>query len=97
MSTNIVIPSLSDWTESCISAIYNVQPGISALDNFLEKDALIIVNGKTISRSDLAKELQCEKFLEVSAIVTFNNIVEVPTDKSAPAQVTYLYSHSNVK
>ena len=90
MSTNIVIPSLSKWTESCISAIYNVQPGINALDNFLEKDAVITVNGKMISYSDLAKELLYEKFFETGAFVKFHNIVEIPADKSAPVSVIYL-------
>jgi hypothetical protein len=98
MSTNIVLLPLSNWTESHITAIYSAttQPETSnALDNFLEKNAVLTVNGKTISRSDLTKELQSEKFLEIGASVTFNNIVEVPADKSAPVLVIYLYFHSN--
>ena len=100
MSTDIVLLSLSKWTESHITAIYNAttQPATSsALDSFLEKDADITVNGKKISGSDLAKELQSEKFLEAGASITFNNIVEVPADKSAPVLVIYLYFHSNFR
>ena len=94
MSTNIVLLSLSNWTESHISAIYNAtsQTNTSnALDNFLSKDAVIIVNGKKISRPDLTKELQSEKFLEVGASVTFLNIVEVPADESAPVEVIVFF------
>ena len=93
MSTNIVLPSLSKWTEEHISAIYTStsQPDTSnALDNFLSKDAVITVNGEKISRVDLTKGLQTEKFLEAGAIVTFNNIVEVPDDKDDPIKVIYL-------
>ena len=96
MSTDIVLLSLSNWTESHISAIYKAttqSDTSNALDNFLEKNADITVNGKKISRDDFGKELQSEKFLEVGAIVTFNNIVEVPADKSAPVLVNYLYFH----
>ena len=96
MSTDIVLLSLSNWTESHISAIYKAttqSDTSNALDNFLEKNADITVNGKKISRDDFGKELQSEKFLEVGAIVTFNNIVEVPADKSAPVLVIYLYFH----
>jgi len=89
MSTNIVLPSLSNWTETHISAIYKAtsQTATSnALDNFLSKDAVIVVNGKKTSRTDLSKELQSEKFFEVGASVTFLGVVEVPADKDAPVE-----------
>ena len=96
--TDIVIPPLDMWTKSSITAIYNAttqSATTNALDNFLEPEAVITVNGKKISRSDLVKELQIEKFFEVGASITFHNIVEVPADKSAPAQVIYFYFSFN--
>jgi hypothetical protein len=98
MSTNIVLLSLSKWTESHITAIYNATSQIAttnALDNFLSTDAVIIVNGKKISRADLTKDLQSEKFFEVGAFVTFLGVVEVPADKAAPVEVIGLYFHLN--
>lgn len=96
MSTNIVLPSLSNWLEGHISAIYNAKSQTdtsNALDSLLSKDAVIIVNGKKISRADFTNELQSEKFLEVGASITFLNIVEVPANKSAPVEVIgYLFS-----
>jgi len=89
MSTNIVLPTLSKWTEDHVSAIYTStsQPDTTnALDNFLSKNVVIKVNGKEISRTDLTKELQTEKFLEAGAIVSFNNVVEVPDDKKDPVK-----------
>ena len=94
MSTNIVLLSLSNWTESHISAIYQATSQAatsSALDNFLSKNVDIIVNGKDIPRAEFTNELQTEKFLEAGASVTFANILEVPADKAAPVQVIYLY------
>ena len=92
MSTNIVLPSLSKWTENHISAIYQANSQTSnALNNFLSKDAVITVNGKKISHTELAKEFQNEKYLEAAAFVTFANIVEVPADKTSPILVIYLY------
>ena len=93
MSTNIVLLSLSNWTESHISAIYKATSQAdtsNAIDNFLSKDALITFNGKTISRTDFSAQLQSEKFLEEGATVTFLNIVEVPADKQSPVLVIYL-------
>ena len=98
MSSNIVLLSLSNWTESHIKAIYNATSQTdtsTALDNFLSKDAVIVVNGKKISSTDLSKELQSEKFLEVGASVDFLNILEVPADKTAPVKVSCLYFYSN--
>ena len=98
MSSNAVLLSLSNWTESHITAIYNATSQTdtsSALDNFLSKDAVVVVNGKKISSVDLTKELQSEKFLEAGASVTFLNIVEVPANKTAPVEVIGLNSQLN--
>jgi hypothetical protein len=98
MSANIVLPSLSNWTENHISAIYKATSQTdtsNALDDFLSKDAVITANGEKISRTDLTKDLQSEKFLELGASVTFVNIVEVPADKAAPLKVISLYFHSD--
>ena len=95
--TGTVILPLSMWTQSNIKGLYHATTQSATnniLDNFLEKDAVITVNGKNISRSDLVKELQIEKFFEVGASITFHNIVEVPADKSAPAQVICFYFRS---
>lgn len=98
MSSDIVLLSLTKWTESHITAIYQaISPtdNANALDSFLSKDAVLTVNGKNTSRTDLTKELQGEKFLEAGAEVTFVNILEVPADQAAPVEVIYLYSRSN--
>jgi len=89
MSANIVLPSLSNWTKNHISAIYQAtsQSATSdALDNFLSKDAIITANGKKISRTNLTKDLQSEKFLELGASLSFAGIVEVPADNTSRVQ-----------
>ena len=86
----IVLPSLSNWTESHISAIYNATSqadASNAIDNFLLKHAVIVVNGKKIHRADFIKELQSKKFLEVVASVKFLGIVEVPANEGNPVEV----------
>lgn len=104
MTTDIVLLSLSNWTESHITAIYKATSQTdtsNALDNFLSKDAVLIVNGKEISRTDLTNELQSEKFLEVGDSITFSGIVEVPTNKTAPVEVIwsflFIFFHSKFR
>ena len=82
--------SLTQWTESRFNAIYEPGPPsetIKALDNFLSKDVTITVNGQPSSRDDVLKSLGHEKGLEAGFELTFDNTVEVPTNKSKPAEV----------
>ena len=86
----IVLPSLSAWTESRITAIYNATSQAdtsSAIDNFLSKDAVIIVNGKKNNRADFLNVLESEKFLEVGASVKFLGMVEVAASEASPVEV----------
>jgi hypothetical protein len=94
MSTDIDLPSLSKWTESHITAIYNADSDtatIEALDNFLSKHAVIIVNGENTSHDDLAKELQSEKIFEIGDFVRFLGVVEVPANNADSVEVIGRY------
>ena len=95
MSTDVVLPSLSNWTENLITAIYNATSAQTAnvLDSFLSKYAVIRFNGKDISRDDLIKELQGENLLEVEVSIKFLGIVEVSDNKDVPLDVIGLYFH----
>ena len=92
----IVLLSLSAWTESHITAIYNATSQAdtsNAIDNFLSKDAVTIVNGKKINRDDFLNVLESEKFLEAGASIKFLGIVEVPANEASPVEVIgFLFS-----
>ena len=90
--------SLTQWTESHFNAIYTPAypwETIKAIDNFLSKDVVITVNGHASSRIGVLINLGLEKGLESAFELTFVNTVEVPTDKSKPAEVIDLQFHSN--
>ncbi|KAF8153942.1 hypothetical protein B0H34DRAFT_676825 [Crassisporium funariophilum] len=82
MSTNIVLPTLTQWTKNHLTAIFEATSAsdlTTAIDAFLSKSATITVNGASISRDDFTKQLQTEKFDEAGASVAFAGTVEVPT------------------
>ncbi|KIK09657.1 hypothetical protein K443DRAFT_393298 [Laccaria amethystina LaAM-08-1] len=87
MTTDIVLPSLSQWTKNHLTAIFQATTASAldtALDAFLFKDAVITVNGRTISRTEFTNLLSGEKFDETHASVSFAGAVEVPTDPKSP-------------
>ena len=98
MSTAIVLPTLTQWAEGHITTINkatNDKDLSHALDDFLSKNATIIVNGVHISCAEYEKQLQGEKFQEIDATVSFLSVVQVHVDKDKPFDVSsttmYLY------
>ncbi|OBZ74503.1 hypothetical protein A0H81_05157 [Grifola frondosa] len=87
MTSNIVLPSLPNFVEQHITAIFNAKTA-EDFDNAFEacfsKHVSVTVNGKHISRDECKKQLQGEKTGETSAEVTFNNIVAVPAGDDQP-------------
>lgn len=82
--TAIVLPNLTQWAEGHITAINqatNEKALTSALDDFLSKDATIVVNGVQVSRAEFQQQVFDEKFLETGATVSFLGAVQVPADK----------------
>lgn len=91
MSTAIVLPTLTQWTENHITAIINAtnqQDLTNAIDAFLSKNATIVVNGVEISRAEFKKQLQLEKFDEAGAAISFVGAIQVPADKDKPFDVS---------
>jgi hypothetical protein len=94
MSTAVALPRilpLTQWTEDHIRAIIkatNEKDLTSAIDDFLSKNATIVVNGIQISRAEYEKQLQGEKFEETGATISFVGAVEVPADKDKPIDVS---------
>ena len=91
MSTAIVLPTLTQWTENHITAIINAtnqKDLTSAVDAFLSKDATIVINGIQISHAEFEKQLQLEKFDEAGATTAFVGAVQVPADKDKPFDVS---------
>ncbi|KIM41970.1 hypothetical protein M413DRAFT_71471 [Hebeloma cylindrosporum] len=87
MSTAILAPTLTQWTENHVTAIIqatNEQDLTSAIDAFLAKDATIVINGAKLSRAEFQKQLQTEKFDEAGATISFVGAVQVPADKDKP-------------
>ncbi|GBE87226.1 hypothetical protein SCP_1004730 [Sparassis crispa] len=90
MSTDIVLLSLINWTESLLTAILNATTEATfneAFDAFLSQDVHITVNGKHVTREQYKKQLSSEKWTERTsdpASVAFEGAVEVPADKNEP-------------
>lgn len=81
MSTNIVLPTLTQWVENHVTAIIQSQTQAdlqTAVDAFLSKNATIVVNGAQISQAQFVTQLAGETFDEESATVTFTASVAVP-------------------
>jgi len=90
MSSNIVLPTLTQWTKNHITAIIqatNQTDLNSAIDAFLWKNATIVVNGAKISRAEFVNQVQIEKFDEAGAAISFTASVQVPTDENKPFDV----------
>ncbi|OCH84339.1 hypothetical protein OBBRIDRAFT_741754 [Obba rivulosa] len=87
MTAIIVLPSLTNWAEQHVQAIFNATSQSdfdSAFDNFLARDAKVTVNGKHISRDQYKTRLQAENPIEVQVSLTFDGAVEVPTNQNEP-------------
>ena len=86
MSEAIILPSLSQWTKNHLTTIIQATTP-SALDAslnaFLFKDAVITVNGCTISRYEFTTQLRSEKFAETKAFISFAGAIEVPADPTS--------------
>ena len=92
--TTATVPSLITYVESHIIAMYNATSETdtsNVIDKFLSKNATIKVNGKNVYRTDLIKELQSDKFLEVGASVKFMGCIAVPANEANPNDVIGLY------
>jgi hypothetical protein len=96
MSTDIVLPSLVDWTEGQLSSIIkasNQTDFDEAFDDFFANHVQITVNGSHVSREHYKKQLQSEGALnQQSATVTFNAAVGVPKNQDEPDQVIFCVS-----
>lgn len=91
MPTNIVLPSLTNWTEQHLTTIFqatNQTDFTSAVNAFLSDKVAITVNGVSVSRADFVNQISAEKFDEQSATVTFAGAVEVPADSNNPITVS---------
>jgi predicted benzoate:H+ symporter BenE len=87
MTSQIVLPTLTQWTKNHITAIIQATKQTdlnSAIDAFLSKDATIVVNGAKISRAEFVNQVQIEKFDEAGAAISFAASIEVPTDTTKP-------------
>ncbi|PPQ83922.1 hypothetical protein CVT25_000667 [Psilocybe cyanescens] len=87
MSTAIVLPTLTKWTEQHLTSIFQAQSDAdltSALNTFLSDKAVITVNGKQISRAEYVDQIQSAKFREASASISFAGAVQAPADPDQP-------------
>ncbi|KZT18604.1 hypothetical protein NEOLEDRAFT_1079790, partial [Neolentinus lepideus HHB14362 ss-1] len=86
---SIVPPSLTQWTEEHLSAIFEAttaQDFEQAFDSFIAPDAVITVNDISTSVAQYKQQLHGEGFLEASATVKYDGAVEVPSDANAPTK-----------
>lgn len=87
MTANIVLPTLTNWTEQHLTSIFQAtaQADLNdAFDAFISEDASITINGQKTSRDDYMRQLKIEKVLEASASMKFLGTVEVPVDNANP-------------
>ncbi|KAF7795749.1 hypothetical protein EIP86_006916 [Pleurotus ostreatoroseus] len=86
-SRRIVLPTLSNWAEQHITALFKTtdeQTFDELFDNTFLKDAKIIVNGHHLSREQYRKQLLSAKGLEEGAQVAYTGAVEVPDNADQP-------------
>lgn len=99
MSSNIVLPSLTKWTQQHLSAIIQATSKSSfaeAFDNFFARECNITVNGVHLSRDQYRQQLELESVSANSGAafsdLKFDGAVEVPSNKNASVEVA-VYSH----
>ncbi|KAF8963250.1 hypothetical protein BDZ97DRAFT_1821273 [Flammula alnicola] len=86
-SSDIVLLSLTKWTEQHITALVNANTNAdleAAVDSFISKNVVIELNGANITRDAFTKSLEANLANRVSANVTYNASVEVPTNPQSP-------------
>ncbi|KAI0338586.1 hypothetical protein BDW22DRAFT_1337653 [Trametopsis cervina] len=85
MTSNIVLPSLSSWAQSHITALFQAttpEDFDSAFDAFLAAHVeSITVNGETLTKEQYKQRLQRAKAFEQGAEVTFLGTVEAKSEK----------------
>jgi hypothetical protein len=85
MTSNIVLPSLSSWAQSHITALFQATTSDEfnvAFDAFLAKDVeAIYVNGERLSKDQYKAHLQTARALERAAEVHYLGTVEAKSDK----------------
>ncbi|KAH8093133.1 hypothetical protein BXZ70DRAFT_1066866 [Cristinia sonorae] len=87
MSAPIVLPTLKEWVEQHVRAIYVAEPGKEfdiAFNTFIHEHATITVNGRKLSRQEYKKQLETQKADQKSAVVEFLSAVEVAGDNHKP-------------
>ncbi|KAJ7579729.1 hypothetical protein C8J56DRAFT_963487 [Mycena floridula] len=85
MTSAIVLPRLSAWTEGHVQALFTAKTEAdfeSAFDVFLAKNVSVTVNGAHITRDAYKQRLQADRALERSATVTFGGVVQVDKEHS---------------
>jgi hypothetical protein len=93
-TVNIVLPTLTNWAKSHISAIIEATTQAdlnAALNAFLSDNASITVNGVNFSRDQYKNFLQGETFRETAATLAFSGEVGVPTDPSSNFDVSHIF------
>ncbi|CCL99825.1 uncharacterized protein FIBRA_01849 [Fibroporia radiculosa] len=83
------------WTEASIEAIYKATTEASfsdAFDAFFAEQVEITVNGSHVRRSDYKAEIWQRKADQLSAGVTFKDVVQVNADDNKVVQVGAFYN-----
>ncbi|KAH9925671.1 uncharacterized protein BXZ73DRAFT_49798 [Epithele typhae] len=83
MSSAIVLPDLQNFVQQRITALYtapSAEAFAEAFDSFVGQHAHITVNGRKTSRAAYQKLLLGEVNGDLSATVTFGDVVAVPAD-----------------
>lgn len=99
MTSNIVLPSLSSWAQSHITALFQAttpEDFDSAFDAFLAAHVeSITVNGETLTKEQYKQRLQRAKAFEQGAEVTFLGTVEAKSEKEGE-KVSIIYAVSYI-
>lgn len=83
-------PSLTQWTETHLKAIYNAvseEVFDNAFDAFIAKHVHIDVNGRYVSREQYKQILRFQKKFELDAApaqLSFKGVIEVPANREDP-------------
>jgi hypothetical protein len=91
-----VLPPLTQWAESHLTALYqatNADDFTTAFDNFISKDVVsITVNGAKMTRDEYKQTIQQQQFLENSATLKFENVVQALPESADATTVSWARS-----
>lgn len=90
MTSNIVLPNLTNWTEEHFQALIQTTSSDefdAAFDALFAKDVNITVNGVPFTREQYKQQFQGGASANFSATVNFSGAVEVPADANEPIAV----------